>query len=885
MKLEDTIWRGQNDSVLKASWLSQDQGFLWPSAKAMKNITLATLSQPLKVTHLEFQQTFYPGKPLIDWMAAVGLAHRKNQLPPEVPTVITYQVIYQDSSMINIPVRFEESIHNWYRIQTVGPMLWAEPKILHSFDQPAQSQAVVYNMQWPNPKPNVPVTGIRIAGETSEKQAWGEVLLLSIKAYQQSDQGRSFYVDRPPMGWDGGAGTYEQPFGSIQKAVDLARPGDQIYIRGGYYALSEPVNINFTGKEGKWLTISAFFGETPVLEAYGIHYDYRDQQERLKTSAVAPLRQNDTGIISAWGDPSFLRIQGLQIQNSRRAGISVYGKPAQGSGWGVSRQVDVRFNTVYRSHTMGIIIHRVDQVQVIGNRVVRPHSVRMSSDPVTGSLTSFDHGAQEAIDLSRNKGFEIAFNEVYGGGKEAIDCISVEDGEIHHNYVHDCLNGIYIDSWSVPIRRLKIHHNFIHNAFNGIPLATEGSNDLYDFDIHHNIIIDSKSVGIGINEATYKANPAKVQEIRVYQNTIHGSGGHASAIGWQASGIDIGGFKDNQEFKHITVRDNIVTHTTGRPLANVYAGKPAHHIDIVHNLIFPPEDSTPEWIVSKDRRLVDNFSVHGRSARLADPNYKSVQAGDVRIQKKSPAIGAGSKGQDLGALALGQAWVPGLDWSGKITAYYHGPVVWQPLHISPEKFTLHRNHLQRPSWFQRNRYGVDFQNLPHGYQSFTGIIFFIPDESQVVHPTVLALRGRMAEVAKEHIYDIAIGRKADQLAFLQAYHMVDSSQADQGDQLFHYRVNYENGTSVNILVKWLENIGDWLGLPEALGDLPQAQLAYHLKVFQKRNKEQQIRLYSMTWKNPHPELQIKSLDLINDQEYHVGAPAVFGIATGKNRGS
>ena len=853
------VWFSQNGKELSSQWLPGDGILLHEDIKQSKKV--AEIPQPVTATHLEITHTFLPGKPLHNWMAAVGLAHRKNQIPPDLPVVATYQVTYADSSTVNIPVRYQESIHNWYRVHETGPMLWAAPEIVHHYDAQAGEKAVVYRMQWPNPKPEQPIIAIDLLADKTGKAAYGDLLVLAVEALQKEATGKNYFVHRKPFGDDANSGSFGQPFHTLHKAIEVAQPGDNIYIRGGYYALDQPVKINFTGVKDQWLTVSAWPGETPVLESYGIAFDYRTSR----------------GVIQASGDPSYLRIQGLHIYHSRGAGISVNGKSKQGSAWGVSNHVEVNFNTTYHTNTMAIIIHTVNDVKVIGNQVIRPHSIPMSSDEATDEVTSFDHGSQEAIDLSRNKGFEIAFNQVYGGSKEAIDCISIEDGSIHHNYVHDCLNGIYIDSWSVPIRNLDIHHNFIHNAFNGIPLATEGSNDLYNIDIHHNIIIDSKSVGIGVNEATYKANPAKVQKINVYHNTIHNSGGHSSAIGWQASGIDIGGFKDNELFRDIVVENNVITHTTGRPIGNVYMGKPEHNISISHNLIYPEGDRTPEWMLGSARRKVNNYSVKGEDFVIADPLYRDLQRGDFRLQPQSPALGKGTGKADLGALPAEVAWQPGMDWAGHVTAYYYPETIWQPLMIPREKFTMHRNHHQRPSWFQRNRYGVDFQNLPAGEQAFAGVTFFIPDEAQITWPSILALRGRQAEVEAESIENIPVHAKTGKLAFLQAYHL-QNKEIQKGEQLFHFRVNYADGSQEIIPIRWRVHIDDWLTRSYDLKNLEKAELAWHQEVLRKRGNSQHIRLYKMEWENPKPEVEIVSLDMINDREYQDGAPAVFAIS-------
>jgi hypothetical protein len=850
-------------------------------------LELASFPDGRKAAEIAFLHTLEPGRAIEDWRVATGLAHRKVELPPEWPEVFAYELEFADGVKVRVPVRFGEAIQASRRVQTVAPMLWAREHVA-GVANAAGEKPVVYAMRFPNPRPASPLRALRAVPPAAAHRDFGRAWIAGFATVEAAgaaaSSGRLLFVDRPPIGDDAQDGSFEKPFGSLARAVTAAKPGDTLLVRGGLYVLDRPVVLSFTGEKDRWLTVSAFPGETPILDGYGIHYDYR----------VAPYaegggrsklgrHQHDTGVIHAMGDPSYLRVQGLHIRNSRRAAISAYGKPEgggdDGRGWGVTRHVEILFNTTYRSYSMGIITHVIDQLAIIGNRVIRPHSVSMVTDPFTGEVVGHDHLPQEGIDISRNRGFEVAFNVVAGGGKEAIDAISVENGTIHHNYVHSSLNGIYIDSWSVPIRGLKIHHNFIHNAFNGIPLATEGGNDLMDFEIHHNLVLDSKSEGINVSEATYKAKPARVQNHRVFNNTIHGSGAHATAIGWQGTGISVAGFKDNPNFRDILVADNIVTHTRGRPLRNLYAADAAaRNVLFTHNLVFPEGDTTPEWIRARARGGWEGQNVLGEKPLVADPQYRDPARGDFRLRPGSPALTAAREGGALGAFAADEPWVPGLDWAGHVTAYYHGELVWTPVRIPTEKFNLFRNHLQRPSWFQRNRYGVDFQNLPDGEQAFAGVTFHVaPDAGST--PNVVSVRGHSADVAEEQVLGIPVGRAAARLAFLHNYHLADAKGTQRGATLFTYRVRYADDSVAEIPVRLGQEVDDWLGGENALADLSAARLAWSQPVI-KRRGAQHIRLYAMEWENPRPTVEIASIDLVNAQPLLVGAPALFAISTG-----
>ena len=66
-------------------------------------------------------------------------------------------------------------------------------------------------------------------------------------------------------------------------------------------------------------------------------------------------------------------------------------------------------------------------------------------DTLSQVINEKDVGLQSALEKLAQR--TVYLNNILSS---SIDCISVTDGRIHHNYVHHCLNGIYIDAWSIP---------------------------------------------------------------------------------------------------------------------------------------------------------------------------------------------------------------------------------------------------------------------------------------------------------------------------------------------------------------------------------------------------------------------------------------------------
>ncbi len=102
-------------------------------------------------------------------------------------------------------------------------------------------------------------------------------------------------------------GTIDKPFGSIQKAQELANPGDTVYIRGGTYHIREDqiskvvsglfaciTYLDKSGTEGHTIKYWAYPGEAPV-------FDF---------SAVKPQGQRVVGIYVIG---SYIHLKGLEM--------------------------------------------------------------------------------------------------------------------------------------------------------------------------------------------------------------------------------------------------------------------------------------------------------------------------------------------------------------------------------------------------------------------------------------------------------------------------------------------------------------------------------------------------------------------------------------------
>ncbi len=93
-------------------------------------------------------------------------------------------------------------------------------------------------------------------------------------------QGNIYYV--APGGSDSNAGTFTQPWRTIQKAANTLVAGDTVYIREGTYA--EVVIPSNSGLPGQYIVYAAYPGETVTMDGTGVS-----------------LPSGASGLINVWG--------------------------------------------------------------------------------------------------------------------------------------------------------------------------------------------------------------------------------------------------------------------------------------------------------------------------------------------------------------------------------------------------------------------------------------------------------------------------------------------------------------------------------------------------------------------------------------------------------
>lgn len=106
-------------------------------------------------------------------------------------------------------------------------------------------------------------------------------------------------------GNDTAPGTLDRPLRTVQRAVDLAKPGDSIAVRAGTYALTDNITIATSGTASQPISLGAYQGERVVIDG--------EQLAASHTPVGGSIPRAERGAIHQ--EASYWRISDLEIVN------------------------------------------------------------------------------------------------------------------------------------------------------------------------------------------------------------------------------------------------------------------------------------------------------------------------------------------------------------------------------------------------------------------------------------------------------------------------------------------------------------------------------------------------------------------------------------------
>jgi hypothetical protein len=150
-----------------------------------------------------------------------------------------------------------------------------------------------------------------------------------------------------------------------------------------------------------------------------------------------------------------------------------------------------------------------------------------------------------------------------------------------------------------------------------------------------------------------------------------------------------------------------------------------------------------------------------------------------------------------------------------------------------------------------------------------GVILIGPGESSS------GITQEPAPVAKK-VEGIPINHKAERLFFLQATHW----HAMDGARLGTYVVHYADGSKEEIPIRYGQDVRDWWDFGDDKGkSISEGETVWTGTCEAADRNMVTLRLFLKTWKNPHPDKEIQTMDMVTgDQPSGQGAPTPFLVA-------
>jgi hypothetical protein len=843
----------------------------------------AQLAVNQKTDVLFFMHTCEPGAAVRAWWHQSAIEKRRGERAPQAPVIFSYRVRYADQTELIVPVLFGKSIERWYRVGLAGEMAHAQPVTLKR-DADTWENAVVYCMKWINPRPDVAVVSVEATTDGATPDA-GTALILGVTAGTRTGKGSGYVIS--PDGNDNNPGTLEKPWATFAKFSTL-QPGDTLYVRGGLYRVAQPVVLTAKGTAQNWITLTAWPGERPVFNA----------EDFIKN----PKLREDKASVFDFQACEFLRVEGLEVERSPAAGVSC------GGG---SKYVDFVGNTIYLTRATGLWMNSdLEFDRAIGNTVIRPNSRDMRYD-AEGNKVYHSNSAHEGVDFNGTWG-ECAFNEVYFGDKELIDCKGKNHNVvIHHNYLHRGVSsGIYVDAWNkAGLTNMEICYNTLDQSGGGINLGSEVKQSLTNVRVHHNLIVGSHHGGIGVFGTATSG-------IRIWNNTLVSCAWSFKARGWSGGGISLTGGPDGAP-TDIEIRDNLIVDSAQFSISinENYPTNALAQLVINHNQL-SPQLTEPRYS-TRDQRIL----INGENPLFEEPRFRNAAAGDYCLAPDSPVANP-----QPGAFPLSVASHPGFALGGQVLASMVSDKelaaetdastlrvigkagVRQPVPIPGKQLNTYLTHHSSPVWinsgqFMGGPYMLDIRDLPRGIQTLAGITWYIRNPLDAAGPEACVLSSSVSAIRDvSSVIGIPVGRKTDRLHFLHTFAVGPAIKAPAEDvgavreknpEVFHYVVHYADGESVKIPIHYLQEIGPYLSTTQRPQLGAAVQVAWEISTVALTRKTHAAKggkvvnvpafintVYAYSWKNPRPAVEITGIDLVsgNTATRDFGAAALLAIS-------
>jgi hypothetical protein len=152
--------------------------------------------------------------------------------------------------------------------------------------------------------------------------------------------------------------------------------------------------------------------------------------------------------------------------------------------------------------------------------------------------------------------------------------------------------------------------------------------------------------------------------------------------------------------------------------------------------------------------------------------------------------------------------------------------------------------------------GNHLKEVPQGEHDFGGTRFKVG--AKMVH-----VRGESKPELPEKVEGIEVNARFDKLHILQATEFGEGDgDVEDGTQVGAYVVHYADKTEETIPIVYGEDVRDWWDW-KGRNELKRAKVAWRGKNAYSAENGREIRLFSESWTNPHPEKTVATIDVVS----------------------
>lgn len=435
-------------------------------------------------------------------------------------------------------------------------------------------------------------------------------------------------------GDDTNPGTIGLPFKTINKALSIVNPGDEVQVRAGTYI--EKVSFTRSGTAGNFITLKEYPGETAVISGTGLTvngYEALVTLNGVNWIIVDGFDINDFKSTTPWVDP-----EGIVVK-------------------GGSDNIILKNNKVYNiEHNVALADGRsAHGILIIGNT-----SDPLTNITVTGNeIHDCNTGYSENLTINGYvDGFTISNNTLYNCENIGIDAAGgyaanpdpalnyARNGVISGNIVHHVNNtlgplggygaiGIYVDG----ARNITIERNWVYEADRGIGIVSETNNfPTRDCIVRNNVVYNCWRTGIYLGGYIGYTTGGTIN-CQVVNNTLYYNDrvpGYFDEIEGEI------GLREN--CTGTVIRNNIIY---GRPtdiFIHKYTTSGSGNV-IDHNLYYTTGTAQWTWNGTNYTSFADWKTASGADAHSSNginPLFVSTAASpDLHIRPTSPAKNSG----------------------------------------------------------------------------------------------------------------------------------------------------------------------------------------------------------------------------------------------------